>query len=195
MNKIQLKYLIKECVLEILDESKSSDPTKEQMIELLSSKYSKKEGFVDSAKRAIYWYAHNNYDEQSNNLHNILSTQKLDPKPFKHEKREGVETESRLTRILYNELCETFGGKETSIGFDPDKHQMIWYLEKTKLSQERGFQDSADLAIYWYAKNKNTGDDNLYDVYVEYGPFSQGSLSDDDLAMKLYNELEEEFGY
>lgn len=105
--KIKLKQLIKECVQEVLAENMSKDPSRDEMLQYLSSTpHGHEDGFSDDAEVAMYWYAHDHHGGQSTNLYSVLSTSPYSPGPM----RSSVEGEGSGAEMMYDELVHQFGG-------------------------------------------------------------------------------------
>lgn len=116
MKKNSLKLLIKECLLEVLKESRSQDPSREEMLQYLSSTpFAHEDGFNDDAEIAMYWYAHDHHSGQSSDLYSVLSTSPYSPGPM----RRSVEGEGGAAEMLYGELVHHFGG--IPIGQDSER--------------------------------------------------------------------------
>jgi len=107
ISKVEFKKIIKECIKEVLAESKSQDPDREEMIGYLSSlPHAHEDGFKDDVEVAMYWYAHDHHAGQASNLYSVLSTSPYSPGPM----RNSVEGEGGLAEMLYDELVHHFGG-------------------------------------------------------------------------------------
>jgi hypothetical protein len=96
----------------------NQDPTKEEMLNVLSSEMSGFEGTDNfSAEEAIYWYAYDHHGGQNSNLYSVLSTTEYKPSPLLGS-IEDITDEMTLT--MYNTLVSNFGGEEVSLGGESD---------------------------------------------------------------------------
>ena len=82
---------------------------------------------------------------------------------------------------------------------DPDKEEMMNYLKTTAYGNEPGFNDAAEIAMYWFAHDYYNGQwSNLYSV-LSNSTYTPGRLmrsvadTHDFLAQELYTELEVEY--
>jgi len=80
---------------------------------------------------------------------------------------------------------------------DPDREEMLSFL-KSQFGKEAGFEDDAEVAIYWFANHHHGGQwSNLYSV-LSTSPFSPGPISrgpeKDSMEELMYNSLVDEFG-
>lgn len=80
---------------------------------------------------------------------------------------------------------------------DPSKKEMLHFLQQ-QFGGEEGFEDNAEVAIYWFANHYHGGQwSNLYSV-LSTSPFRPGSISrgpePDSMEDMMYQALEAKFG-
>lgn len=80
---------------------------------------------------------------------------------------------------------------------DPSKEEMFQYLQ-SQYGNEEGFEDSAEVAMYWFANFNHGGQSsNLYSV-LSTSPFNPGPISrgpePDSMEEMMYQSLEDKFG-
>lgn len=80
---------------------------------------------------------------------------------------------------------------------DPTREDMLHYLQQ-QFGREEGFEDSAEVAMYWFANHYHGGQwSNLYSV-LSTSPFRPGPISrgpePDSMEDMMYQALEAEFG-
>lgn len=106
MKKSDFEKIVKECVLEVINESRNPDPTKEEMIQSIPSIYRSEDGFLDSFEVAAYWFANDYHGGQNSNLYSILSTSPYSPSRIN---RGGIEGEDdTLAKDIYSELVSIY---------------------------------------------------------------------------------------
>ena len=97
----------------IMQEKKIQDPTKEEMMDYLSSQFGNEEGFQDDAEVAIYWFSNFNHGGQWSNLYSVLSSSPFSPGPIARGPQPGSSEE-----MMYQALESEFGSGEQSIDED-----------------------------------------------------------------------------
>lgn len=108
MNKSVLKSLIRECFVEIMNESRNMDPSKEEMVAFLqTTPYKSEDGFSDSAEVAMYWFANDYHGGQASNLYSVLSTSPYRPSRLNNGGIEG-EKDDFIAQELYQELVDKY---------------------------------------------------------------------------------------
>jgi hypothetical protein len=91
------------------------------------------------------------------------------------------------------------GSKVRSISTnDPTREEMLSFLQQQFGGGEDGFQDSAEVAMYWFANHYHGGQwSNLYSV-LSTSPFRPGPTSrgpePDSMEADMYQALEAEYG-
>lgn len=80
---------------------------------------------------------------------------------------------------------------------DPTREEMLQYLQ-SQYGNEEGFEDSAEIAMYWFANFNHGGQSsNLYSV-LSTSPFRPGPISrgpePESMEEIMYQSLEDEFG-
>lgn len=79
---------------------------------------------------------------------------------------------------------------------DPSKEEMVAFLQNTPYRSEEGFEDSSEVAMYWFASDYHGGQNsNLYSV-LSTSPYTPSRINkggiegeDDFIAKDLYEEL------
>lgn len=106
---------------------------------------------------------------------------------------------SQLKAIVKEVIRESFIKKlsEARRIQDPTKQEMMEYLRKM-YGKEEGFEDEAEVAIYWFANFNHGGQSsNLYSV-LSTSPFNPGPIArgpeKDSFEEMMYQDLESEFG-
>jgi len=111
------------------NEQKTQDPTKKEMLDVLSSETGGFEGMDKfSAEEAIYWYAYNHHGGQWSNLYSALSTSDYKPSPLM---KNIEDCDDEMTCAYYNTLVSNFGGEEVQLGYDDSEYGDDDMLEST----------------------------------------------------------------
>ena len=70
----KINRLIKECIVEVLNENINRDPTKDEMIQFLNKKFGRWELANIDVEGAMYWFANFYHGGQNSNLYSVLSS-------------------------------------------------------------------------------------------------------------------------
>lgn len=149
--------------------NKTDDPTKEDMINVLSSEVGNFEGMDKfSAEEAIYWYAYNNHGGQWSNLYSVLSTSEYKPSPLM---RNIEDSDDEMSIGMYNTLVSNFGGEEIQLGTDEyddemyestdsDTYENVVFLQGSEASEPLSMldNDGPDAAIEFLTQWHNPGE-------------------------------------
>jgi len=109
------------------------DPTKEEMVEFLKSKYHTEDDF--DVESAIYWFANDYHGGQSSNLYSALSTSEFRPGPM----HRGIEDEeSEMATMMYRDLEDKYagGGQEPEPEVDNSEWMGLSMNEEEKWMQD-----------------------------------------------------------
>lgn len=158
------RWMSKLNILENVNEN--SDPTKEEMINVLNSEMGGFEGMDKfSAEEAIYWYAYNNHGGQWSNLYSVLSTSEYKPSPL----MKNIEDSSdEMSLAMYNTLVSNFGGEEISLDSNDDEYadeinETTPAIQNKNHALKQWF--GSDSKLYLVTKPENEWDESDHDLF------------------------------